>query len=247
MNYKNQCYTLTFSESVENHKDMQIIGEKAKSGFSASTLRKLAEKYNGEIVELNEEPTQAEAVVIIFRNACQTLFNINPDDVFTEQFKLKKDERCKMYKKVVNKKARHNLCFADFSQQPNYEEGMGTVIDFKDVPILSSIRDQIGELFGDEFKQLNAEGNYYYNIDKCYIGWHGDSERKKVIGLRLGCDFQLHYRWYHKSEPVGEIKTLTLNNGDIYIMSEKAVGNDWKLRNTPTLRHSACLTKNIKN
>ncbi len=246
MDYKNQCYTLTFSESVENHRDMQIIGEKSKSGFSSSTLRKLAEKYNGEIVELNDLPTQAEAIVVIFRNGCQSLFNISPDEAFIEQFKLEKDKKCKMYGRVVNKKARHNLCFADFSQQPNYEEGMGTVIDFKDVPLLSSIREQIGEKFGEEFKQLNAEGNYYYDIDKCHISWHGDSERKKVIGLRLGCDFQLHYRWYHKSNPISDIKTFTLNNGDIYIMSEKAVGNDWKLKNTQTLRHAAGLLKNIK-
>jgi hypothetical protein len=246
MNYKNQCYTLTFSESVENHKDMQIIGTKAKSGFSVSTLRKLAEKYNGEIVELTDLPTQQEAILVIFRNGCQTLFNINPDDAFVEQFNLKKDEKCKMYGRVVNKKARHNLCFSDFSQDPNYEEGMGTVIHFKDVPLLSSIRNQLGEQFGEEFKSLNAEGNYYYDINKCYIGFHGDSERKKVVGVRLGCDFQLHYRWYHKSDPVGEIKTITLSNGDIYIMSEKAVGNDWKLKNTQTLRHSAGLLKNIK-
>ena len=29
-----------------------------------------------------------------------------------------------------------------------------------------------------------------------------------------------------------------LNNGDVYIMSEKAVGNDWKKRNKITLRHA---------
>lgn len=32
---------------------------------------------------------------------------------------------------------------------------------------------------------------------------------------------------------------VILNNGDIYIMSEKAVGTDWKKKNTLTLRHAA--------
>lgn len=36
---------------------------------------------------------------------------------------------------------------------------------------------------------------------------------------------------------------LNLHNGDMYIMSEKATGNDWKKRNTPTLRHSAGASK----
>ena len=30
-----------------------------------------------------------------------------------------------------------------------------------------------------------------------------------------------------------------LNHGDLYVMSEKAVGTDWLLKNTLTLRHAA--------
>jgi hypothetical protein len=33
--------------------------------------------------------------------------------------------------------------------------------------------------------------------------------------------------------------TIKLNDGDMYIMSEKAVGTDWKKKNICTLRHSA--------
>lgn len=29
------------------------------------------------------------------------------------------------------------------------------------------------------------EGNYYYDINKTGIGFHGDSERKKVIAISL--------------------------------------------------------------
>jgi hypothetical protein len=32
---------------------------------------------------------------------------------------------------------------------------------------------------------------------------------------------------------------LTLNDGDMYIMSEKAVGTDWKKRSIASLRHAA--------
>jgi hypothetical protein len=30
-----------------------------------------------------------------------------------------------------------------------------------------------------------------------------------------------------------------LNHGDLYVMSEKAVGQDWKRKVIPTLRHAA--------
>ena len=49
----------------------------------------------------------------------------------------------------------------------------------------------------------------------------------------------LHFNWFYNSKSVGETLKLTLNNGDMYIMSEKAVGNDWKKRSIYTLRHSA--------
>ena len=45
-----------------------------------------------------------------------------------------------MYGRVVNKKARYNLCFGDVNQKPNYEEGKGTIIEWKEVPIMSLIR-----------------------------------------------------------------------------------------------------------
>ena len=39
---------------------------------------------------------------------------------------------------------------------------------------------------------------------------------------------------------------ITLNHGDIYIMSEKSVGNDWKRRKIPTLRHAAGFASVLK-
>ena len=86
---------------------------------------------------------------------------------------------------------------------------------------------------------MACEGNYYYDVSKCGIGFHGDGERKRVVGLRLGASIPLHYQWFHKSRPVGERSIIMLNHGDLYVMSEKAVGTDWLLKNTLTLRHAA--------
>lgn len=38
----------------------------------------------------------------------------------------------------------------------------------------------------------------------------------------------MHYQWFYKGEPVGEQIIIPLDAGDMYIMSEKAVGTDWK-------------------
>jgi hypothetical protein len=53
----------------------------------------------------------------------------------------------------------------------------------------------------------------------------------------------LYFRWYQLSEPVGEPIELILNDGDMYIMSEKAVGFDWLKKKIATLRHSTGSSK----
>jgi len=39
---------------------------------------------------------------------------------------------------------------------------------------------------------------------------------------------------------------LSLNHGDMYVMSEKATGWDWKYRSRATLRHAAGADKYLK-
>lgn len=49
----------------------------------------------------------------------------------------------------------------------------------------------------------------------------------------------LAYRWYKNSKEVGKEFRIKLGHGDLYIMSEKATGCDWKYRSKLTLRHCA--------
>ncbi len=60
-----------------------------------------------------------------------------------------------------------------------------------------------------------------------------------VIGVRFGASMPLCFNWFHRFKHVGEKFTIQLNHGDLYIMSEKAVGQDWKKSSQLTLRHSA--------
>ena len=154
-----------------------------------------------------------------------------------------------MYGRVVNKHARHNLCFGEAHQAPNYEEGMGTVYAFDEVPLLKKIRCGLGEISGEKGTNLQAEGNYYYDVKSCGIGWHGDSERLKVVGVRLGATIPLVYCWFYKNKnitPVINNRRLKLEHGDIYVMCQKATGDDWKKGNSYTLRHAAGADKYTK-
>lgn len=237
--------SITFGERVENHHGMQMVGSLAESGFTIEELKNIQEKFGGELIMISDvlpenERIENEAAILIIKNF------FDAESLLKEQIGLDYDTKAKMRGKVVNKRARYNLCFCDFSQQPDYDNGMGRILNFKDLPILDSIRNKISQNFGEKANLLNAESNLYYDIKKCGIGFHGDSERRIVICLRIGERMGLHYQWYQNSERKFGRVDLKLENGDMYIMSEKAVGTDWKKRKNYTLRHAAGSKKYIE-
>jgi len=152
--------------------------------------------------------------------------------------------------KRLNKLARTNLCFvAGKEQEPAVYEGKGTIYDLKKLESLNrgveTLKEQIAAgLFeiGSKTKvEINVvEGNRYYNLKNTGIGFHGDTERVVVICISIGCDnYPMRWQWFKDGMPVGKSIDITLDSGDVYIMSEKAVGADWKLKSKYTLRHSA--------
>lgn len=256
-NKYNETYTLTFGDQAENHARMQKIGQAAAEGFTHEDLTRAESYFNDhgcetEMIFLNdylspEDSSKAEpAYVLIIRNAIEALTGSTADEFYLEQQKLSKDTKAFMYGHVVNKHARHNLCFGLENQEPCYEQAKGRIIAFDDVALLNKMRLQLPASIGVKALNLVAEGNYYYKPEICGIGWHGDSERKMVIALRLGKSMSMHYQWYTKSRPVGSRCDLILNHGDIYYMSEKAVGWDWKKPSLYTLRHAAGAKKFIE-
>ena len=136
----------------------------------------------------------------------------------------------------MNKLARHNLCYADFAQEPDYESGRGRVVAYESVPMLNRLRAGLREVLKEKAGDLKCEGNRYYDSKQCGIGWHGDSERKRVVAFRAGASMRIGYWWYKEGERVGARFTETMHHGDMYIMSEKAVGWDWKRRKVFMLR-----------
>lgn len=245
--YTEAC-TLTFGDRAENHKGMQIIGASAEHGFTNTDLLTAQQWFVGhghtchiyDITSLLPDTHRSYATPAYLLVAYGGLSAIiDPQLLYQEQQGLAKDTQALMYGQVRNKHARHNLCFADHAQTANYQAGQGTVVAFNTVPYLNHVRAAWSDVMGEAGANLYAEGNYYHDISKCGIGYHGDSERKKVVAVRLGAHIPLCYQWYYQNNPVGERGTVNLGNGDVYIMSDKAVGYDWKKKNTLTLRHAA--------
>jgi len=189
-------------------------------------------------------PTNLDAHVLIIRNGIEYITKMGDHtQLFNELINLNYDKKAKMKGKVVNKHARYNLCFDKISQEPNYDQGKGRIISYDEIPITNKIKNFLESLINknipDAPELLVAEANYYYDIAKCGINFHGDSERKKVIAFRIGAPLGLFYQWYHCCSSVSPIMEFNLNEGDIYFMSEKATGNDWKKQKILTLRHAA--------
>jgi len=240
------AYTLTFGDRAENETGMQIIGTSAQHGISVRKLKELQEDLRRQdiesfIVDLAKSELAEDAAVLVIRGGVNSLLGPEAAKAMLRELEsMPKDSTTLMYGKVVKKHARHNNCIADYSQPPDIRTGRGTIVSFKDYPITKQLRDRFCELLDQP--TLVGELNHYFDSNTCGIGWHGDSERKIVVGVRLGRgadQFPLKFQWYRHGAPVGQEQRITLNASDIYISSEKAVGTDWKRSSIPTLRHAA--------
>lgn len=272
-NYNDSAITITFCDRGENHVGNQQIGNLATQGFTYNELKNIkdnldknniesylinlaqylpkeylstlpVEQGNFVLPEKFNENNSINAGVLVIKNGIDIF--IKPHDLLWDELKqLTYDKYALMYGQVRKKHARHNLCFWDVDQTPDYASGKGTIVNFQNVPGLSHVRKYLPELVGSKGTNLAAEANFYHNINKCGIGYHGDAERKIVIGLRLGCNFPLCYYWYMGKNRISQRIDFDIKNGDMYIMDEKACGFDYKKRNIPTLRHAAGCNKYI--
>jgi len=260
----NKVYTITFGDVAENHARMQKIGVLADHGYSVEKIIALKEKLEGdglecEILHLDdylkgsdvygdvEFDDIEEACVLVIRKGVQSILGgVDTKELMAEHDTLTVDKHAFMKGRVVNKHARWNLCFSDEDQEPLYEDGKGRIVAYHHIPLTQKVREKVSEWMEDGL--LNGEANYYYDISKCGIGFHGDAERRKVVAMRMGESMPLYYQWYHRSNPVGDRIKIDLHDGDMYVMSEKAVGTDWMKKITPTLRHATGCDKfvNVK-
>ena len=242
-------FTITCAEAGENHQGMELIGKigPVGSGWNLSDLQKAQTAFKEEgketiLYNINNETGCSgddfePAYVLVVRNAL-TEVEANKLKIELENTKWDTKYWDTRRKKVLNKKARKNVMWSNYDQDADYENGKGTVISYNNAPNVNYVRNLIGTHIGDNPDTLICEGNFYYE-KKSGIGYHGDTERRKVGAVRIGDSNILCYQWFLRHKPIGRRLSITLNHGDLYYMSEKAVGCDWKRSTITTLRHAA--------
>ena len=247
MEFATSVATLTFGDAAENHVGMEMLGARgaAGTGFTVAELAAIAARMpRAELVPLvcpaaggagagaGAGPVDEDAAVLVIRGY---LSEEEHEALFEEQAALEHDKKAFMYGRVVNKKARWNLCFDTVAHEPDYAAGKGRVVALSDVPLLdSTVADWPAE-FGPKASGLKGEGNYYYDLAKCGIGWHGDSERRKVIALRLGAsDMPIHFQWYHRGAAVGPVTSIPLRGGDLYVIGRAPPNGPCAMRRART-------------
>ena len=124
--------------------------------------------------------------------------------------------------------------------EANEDYSQYTICGFPSLPHLSKFKASLPKWLGPKAEGLNAEGNLYYH-DKGGIGFHGDAERKIVVCLSLGKESILRYQWRMpgSSEHTLPAIDIPVKHGDVYVMSEKATGHDWRHRSKVRVVHAA--------
>jgi hypothetical protein len=251
-------YSITFGDAAENGPGMETLGKMSSVGFTCDDIAKAAEEAKKQGLEtriidladyLPESVTSEPASLLVIKKFVTVGKML---DATEEELKNLEWDKKAYFTTPTNsgahvkwKRARHNICIADISQEPEYELKRGRVVPFSSTPSLSSIRKDISTLFKDKGHNLIAEGNKYYDPTRCGISWHGDRKRKKVFMVRVGgCEpMPFFVRWYRENKVVGKELSILLESGDALVFSEKMVGGDWKNSSKLTLRHSAGCTK----
>lgn len=252
---ENAAICITAGEQSENHVGMQKNGNGlANVGFSFLELKQFDENLNKKGIncqfynlkdylkdDVEDLSIIEDAAVLIIKNGLNDLCNIDSKEMLKEQLSFEWDKHYwdVRRKKVLNKIARHNLCYGNEGGDPDYENKLGRIIALSSAPNLKKWKDSLETFFGPKANNLELEGNLYYDVKKCGIGFHGDGERKKVIACSLGKSRPIVWQYYYECKVVGKRIEVLLEDGDMYIMSEKASGFDWRKKTIYTLRHAA--------
>ena len=257
--------SLTYCDSGENHAGMKMLGEKVGpgEGFAVEDLQRAKANFEalgcecemldfasmlheiaGNAHQLNIPQGGAGAVLII-RGGAKVFGDVEEMKKEMGGFEWDKKYWCARRKKVLNKHARANVCFDVLACDADYEQGQGTIVSWDAVPEVAKIRSGLKFMLGRKGQDLVCEGNQYFS-EKCGIGFHGDAERRKVVAVRLGNAMRMQWCWYYKHSAVGRKCEVLLEDGDMYIMEEKAVGTDWRRSSIFTLRHAAGAEKYLK-
>jgi hypothetical protein len=140
--------------------------------------------------------------------------------------------------KIVDNKLSNKLVFYDlmglYKYPLSYSENIGTIYNIKKIPSLDKIHQILTQSVGSG---QGIEADFFNNLNECYIPLHQEKEKRKNIGLILGSDLPIHFRWFHNQQQCSNIYSINLRHGDLYIMSDDAAGCNKELKTKLFLKH----------
>ena len=254
-------WSLTVGNGGENHTGMEFLGNLRKKGqgwdldrllYAKDILESIFDKQV-ELFNLNEECLEGVSIPEASKPKDAYLMvvrNFLSENVHKNMIKeLGSYEWDRKYwdtrrQKVLNKLARANVCYGEEGRAANYKEGKGTIIGFDKSPLVGNLLKVVEILMQD--KGLIVEGNQYDDASKNGIGPHGDTERVCVSCLRVGESMPMKFGMFWNCKLRGKPFETVINGGDLYFMSEEAVGAQWKHRSKWIWRHCAGAPKYLK-
>jgi hypothetical protein len=254
-------WSLTVGNGGENHTGMEFLGNLRKKGQGWKLKRLLRAKgiledifgLKVDLYNLNQlclagiqipaDKKPKDAYLMVVRNFLKKKVY----KAFIKEMQSYEWDR-KYYdtrrKKVLNKLARANVCWGPKGRKPDYENKKGTIIGYDQSPLVLRLKQVVEILMQD--KDLVVEGNQYDDVKKNGIGGHGDTERVCVACLRLGEAMMMKFGMFWNCLLRGKPFQTLINGGDLYFMSEEAVGAEWKCRSKWIWRHAAGAPKYLK-
>ena len=257
----NPTWSLTIGNGGENHTGMEFLGNMRKKGqgwdidrllYAKEIMENIFDKqvdlYNlnkecleGVTIPEGQKPNDAYLMVVrgflsdkVHQNMIKELGSYVWDRKYWDTRR----------QKVLNKLARANVCYGKEGREANYAEGKGTIVGFEQSPLVGNLLKVVEILMRD--KDLIVEGNQYDDVSKNGIGPHGDSERVCVSCLRVGESMPMKFGMFWNCKLRGKPFETVMNGGDLYFMSEEAVGAEWKSRSKWVWRHCAGAKKYLK-
>ena len=261
-------WSLTIGNGGENHTGMEFLGNLRKKGqgwdldrllYAKDVLENIFDKQvelfnlnelclkwpeiygNGIIIPKEQRPKDAYLMVVrgfltdrVHKNMIKELGSYEWDRKYWDTRR----------QKVLNKLARANVCYGKVGRKANYADGKGTIIGFDKSPLVGNLLKVVEILMRD--KDLIVEGNQYDDASKNGIGPHGDTERVCVACLRVGESMPMKFGMFWNCKLRGKPFETIINGGDLYFMSEEAVGAEWKSRSKWIWRHCAGAPKYLK-
>lgn len=96
--------------------------------------------------------------------------------------------------------------------------------------LMKFTKNKISSLFG--ISELN------YKLENCIkSSYKGTLNKKIIIGLYIGESLFFYFSWFKDDKPIGKTCRFKLNHGDIYILTDKSLGCDFRKKNIPILKH----------